>query len=150
MLTLVQYPANTEVHDTQLVWDETINKFYERTCPFPHQLEEDKEEWQGLAEVSQFHAQAEVIAHLLNMFDWMKDNARQSGLVVTDKIKVYSRHEYKGEGQGDDGTDFHYFSVVEVEGNSESPFYFHDDNHADSARQFVRLIAPDFKEAVNA
>lgn len=150
MLTLVQYPANTEVHDVQLVWDETEDKFYEYTHPFSHQLEEDEEEWEGFSEVSQSHAQAEVIAHLSNMFGWMKSNALQAGLVVTDQIKLYSRYEYKGEGQGDGGTDFHWFSVVEVDGNPESPFYSHDDDHAGSARHFVGgLIAPDFKEVVS-
>jgi hypothetical protein len=145
-IVLVQYPASGEVYDVALVWDGR-NKFFERVRPSSHQLEEDEDEWESFHEVERSHAQAEVIIHQSNMFDWMKSNAQKAGLVVTNQIKAYSNYEYKGEKQGDDDTDFHYYSVVAVERNSESPFYFHDSDHARSARHFVSLIASDFENS---
>jgi len=136
---LVQYPASGEIADIQLVFSN--GAFYERVSKFDHQqVEAGEDNPYSYHAVSPTHAQAEVIAHQVSMFHWMKENATESGLVVTPAIKVWSETKYI-----DETDSFEYFSVVTVEGNTESPFYFRGDSHADDAREFVAAIAQDFQ-----
>ena len=138
MLKILDYPDNTEaVYEVCIFWDKFNNKFFLRYLL--ERKSSSREE--RLDEISFDEAQVEVINHRDQIEE---DSAIAAGLKLpATKIKAYTNYEFVGEGKGDDGLNFHWYSVVEIEKNSESPFYFHSPSHDTDARKFILSILPE-------
>jgi hypothetical protein len=124
-IEILRFPGD----EGSIFWDAANDRFFESK-------EGDRD-----YEIGRPFVQATVLFYQDELWDFQKENVRESGLVLDPTIRIETGSTYIEETDG-----FAYWTEVHCKRNTESPFRFEGEGHASEAAEFLSWIVEDYRD----